>query len=162
MLCPALTIGASSLTFSEAASYHPDSHSFDLLLQPFISRQHIPTPPIATQIRRTQYTFRRQSQAHKISCPFGASITHLLCPLSGCKHCGPVTRSLRAHAATSDWLTHPLAPSISGHTPPRICSNLIILRLTPLSGPCISLKIDPSHIISDLLPLIQHVSDSSL
>ena len=159
MLCPVLPVGASSLTFSQAATYQNNHYTVDMHLQPFRSLSHVPTPPITTQPRTIRRTKRHQLNIRKISCPFGTSPLHLLCPLTQCKNFGLVTKTLRAHAARDNWLTHPFALSISGHTPSHICSDLVILRLTPFTGPCISIRVDPALIISNLLPLIHHISD---
>ena len=58
MLCPALPVGDSALTFSQAASHQNSRYTVDLLLQPFRSLSHVPAPPIKTQTRRSQHTKR--------------------------------------------------------------------------------------------------------
>ena len=103
MLCPALPVGASSLTFSQTSTYQNNRNSVCMYLQPFQSLSHVPTPPIITQPRTGQRTKRNQLNSKKISCSFGTSPLHLLCPLIQCNNCGPITKTLRAHSTRNNW-----------------------------------------------------------
>ena len=131
MLCPTLSLGSSSLTFAQAASWRDGQFTVDIFLQPFISSLHIRHPPIKTHTPRPQ---RRRGKP-SLSCPFGSTPLRLICSLSHCRNCNRTTKTLRAHALANDWITQPLAGTNSGHTPQHVSHDRIILRLTPLAGP---------------------------
>ena len=155
MLSSLLSLGSSSLTFAQAAKDRDGQPTVSVYLQPYDSLSHVPQTPIMFHPPRSHNTHTK----HKKSCPFGSTPLQALCPLNHCRNCSTHTKDLRAQSLKGDCTTHLFAKAGFTHTPLHFTQQHIILRLTPLSGPCISLEIRPDMSVSNLLPLIHRCTD---